>query len=272
MNAIFVANKPSGLSSNQFLSRLKRKYGVKKAGYSGTLDPFASGALIVAFGNFTRLFQFLNKSPKTYEATMWLGASSASLDNKNITNVQKILPFAPSSLDIVRKSLLGEVSFVPPIYSAKNINGERAYNLAKRGVDFELKRQVMHVFEMEILHYCHPFLTFKISLSEGGYVRSYAEIFAKKLGFDATLTSLKRISEGRFVYENERFLEPDKILDLEKNEYFGEISELLDGKKLDILKFKKQEKGKYLLKYDKFMSIIEIEDEVKYCLNKVEIC
>ncbi|KEA45735.1 tRNA pseudouridine synthase B [Campylobacter mucosalis] len=272
MNAIFVANKPIGLSSNQFLSRLKRKYGVKKAGYSGTLDPFASGSLIVAFGSYTRLFQFLKKSPKVYTATMWIGASSDSLDNKNITKVQKILPFAPSSLEIVRQSLLGEIDFIPPRYSAKNINGERAYNLAKRGVNFELKQQKMTVFDMKILHYSHPFLTFEISLSEGGYVRSYAEIFAKKLGFDATLTMLKRESEGKFRFENEKFLNPKDILEIEQNEYFGDVLDIIDGKKLTVLNFKKQEKGIYLLNYDKFISIIEIGDEIKYCLNKVDIC
>ncbi|MBE2983950.1 tRNA pseudouridine(55) synthase TruB [Campylobacter sp. RM9344] len=273
MNAIFVADKPTGLSSNQFLSRLKRKYKVKKAGYSGTLDPFASGALIVAFGSYTRLFRFLNKSPKVYEATMWIGASSKSLDNQNITQVQKILPFAPSSLEIVRQDLLGEVEFIPPKYSAKNINGERAYNLAKKGIEFELKKQTMQVFSCEILHYMHPFLTFRISLSEGGYVRSYAELFAKKLGFDATLTALRRISEGKFKFENEKFLNPTEILDIKGNEYLGDISDLLDGKELNVGKLKFKENGIYLLNYDKFFSIIEVQnDMVNYCLNKVEKC
>lgn len=273
MNAIFVANKPSGISSNQFLSRLKRKYSVKKAGYSGTLDPFASGSLVVAFGNYTRFFQFLHKSPKIYEATMWFGVNSYSLDNQNINKIEKIEPFEMSQIERIRQSLIGQVEFIPPKYSAKNINGERAYSLAKRGVEFELNKQSMQVFECEILHYMHPFLTFRISLSEGGYVRSYAEIFAKKLGVSATLSALRRISEGKFVYENERFLDPIKILDIKENEYFGDMDDLLDGKKLDVLKFKEQKSGIYLLKYDKFISIIKIDDnEVKYCLNKVEIC
>ena len=90
MNAIFVANKPAGMSSNHFLGRLKRKYGVKKAGFSGTLDPFASGCLIVAFGSYTKFFRFLDKSPKVYEATIWLGASSPSMDNENITKISNV--------------------------------------------------------------------------------------------------------------------------------------------------------------------------------------
>ena len=90
MNAIFVANKPSGMSSNHFLGRLKKKYGVKKAGFSGTLDPFASGCLIVAFGSYTKFFRFLDKSPKVYEATIWLGASSPSMDNENISEISNV--------------------------------------------------------------------------------------------------------------------------------------------------------------------------------------
>ncbi|MCR4941737.1 MAG: tRNA pseudouridine(55) synthase TruB [Campylobacter sp.] len=272
MNAIFVANKPAGLSSNQFLSHLKRKYGVKKAGYSGTLDPFASGSLIVAFGDFTRFFRFLDKTPKTYTATMWLGASSDSLDNKNISEVKNILPFHESALQIARENLLGELEFIPPKFSAKNINGTRAYELAKKGIDFELKKQKMTVYDMQILHYCHPFLSFKISLSEGGYVRSYAQLFAKKLGFDATLSALCRLSEGKFRYENEKFLNPLDVLNLEQNRYLGDIGDIMNGKKLNILDFEKQKKGIYLIKYDRFISIIDIDDEVKYCLNKVEIC
>ena len=88
MNRLFVAYKPKGMVSNRFLSRLKRKYGVKKAGFSGILDPFASGCLIVAFGAYTRLFNYLKIEPKVYRATLWLGASSPSFDNQNITQIQ----------------------------------------------------------------------------------------------------------------------------------------------------------------------------------------
>ncbi|MBR8463769.1 tRNA pseudouridine(55) synthase TruB [Campylobacter sp. faydin G-24] len=273
MNAIFVANKPSGLSSNQFLSRLKRKYGEKKAGYSGTLDPFASGCLIVAFGSYTKFFQFLEKSPKIYEATMWLGANSESGDNENISKVTLLKPFANESLEIVRKGLLGIVSYTPPKFSAKNIDGIRAYKLARNGYEFELKTQTMQVFSCDITNYCHPFLSFRISVSEGGYIRSYAKLFAQKLGVDATLSALKRVSEGEFKFENERFLGIDEVLKLPENEYLGDISDIMDGKKIDTTKLKNDKNGIYLLKYDKFITIIKIENKmVSYCLNKVEKC
>jgi len=87
VNRLFVAYKPSGISSNFFLSRLKRKYKNKKAGFTGTLDPFAKGVLIVGFGSHTKLFRFLNKTPKSYRATLWLGAHSDSLDTEMIDSV-----------------------------------------------------------------------------------------------------------------------------------------------------------------------------------------
>ena len=273
MNAIFVTNKPAGVSSNHFLSRLKRKYGEKKAGFSGTLDPFASGCLIVALGSYTRLFRFLNKEPKIYVATLWLGASSPSGDNENIKSVEILPPFSREILEKIRERLTGKISFTPPKFSAKHVNGVRAYELARAGKEFELAEQEMQIFNSEILHYVHPFLTIKISLSEGGYARSYAQIFAQKLGCVATLSALCRLSEGEFKFEGERFLQADEILNLPQIKYLGETSDITDGKKLDAAKLSAREDGVYLLSYDKFFSIIKLENgAVSYCLNKVEKC
>jgi len=90
MNRLFVSYKPAGIGSNLFLSKLKRKYNNKKCGFSGTLDPFAKGVLLIGFGTHTKLFRFLDKSPKTYRATLWLGAKSDSLDTEMIEHVEII--------------------------------------------------------------------------------------------------------------------------------------------------------------------------------------
>ncbi|WP_169973667.1 MULTISPECIES: tRNA pseudouridine(55) synthase TruB [unclassified Campylobacter] len=273
MNALFVANKPIAISSNHFLGRLKRKYSTKKAGFSGTLDPFASGCLIVALGNYTRLFNYISKSPKIYEATMWIGAKSKSGDNENISEIEILNPLDLNTIKLAKKSLLGKISYTPPKFSAKNIDGTRAYKLARAGVEFELKKEEMEVFSCEIMHYFHPFLTFKISVDEGSYIRSYTQILAKKLGVNATLSSLKRLSEGKFKFEKEKFLNPLDFIDLETNEYLGDFKDILFGKKLEYTSFKKREDGIYLIKFDKFFSIIEIKDQtVSYRLNKVELC
>jgi tRNA pseudouridine55 synthase len=139
LNRIFVVNKPIFTSSNHYLSRIKRKYKQKKAGFSGTLDPFASGCLIVAFGQYTKLFQFLKKTPKSYRTTIWLGAQSDSLDIENITSIEQT-----SKLDIEKikenlQDLIGSCTYLPPKYSAKRIDGKRAYDLARNNEEFALK-------------------------------------------------------------------------------------------------------------------------------------
>ena len=110
---------------------VKRKYNTKKVGFSGTLDPFATGCLIVATGQYPKLFQYLKKTPKSYGATLWLGANSESLDTENIDSV-KIIPKV--NKDLIKetlKSLEGELTYYPPKFSAKKINGKRAYDLAR---------------------------------------------------------------------------------------------------------------------------------------------
>lgn len=270
-NRLFVANKPIGISSNQFLGRLKRKYNVKKAGFSGTLDPFASGVLVVAFGAFTRFFQFLNFEPKVYEATIWLGAKSESGDNENIEKIEILKPFEFEILEGIRREILGEITYTPPKFSAKKIDGVRAYKLARNGENFELSEIKMQIFKSEIISYFHPFLKIKISVSKGAYARSYAEIFAKKLGVNATLSALKRVSEGKFIYENEKPLEILKFLNLKENFYLANSQNIELGKKLEVIDFKIKENGKYLVKTANFHAIIEIaENEVKYLLNRIK--
>lgn len=270
MNRLFVANKPINISSNRFLGQLKKKYKVKNAGFSGTLDPFASGCLIIAFGAYTKLFNYINQAPKCYEATIWLGAKSASLDNENIEKISILEPFLLKDLQNFTNQLIGEIEFTPPKYSAKHINGARAYDLARKSIDFELKTQKMQVFSTQILNYSHPFLTISLKLSQGGYARSWVELLAKKLNCDATLSALKRISEGDFFYENEKALNPLDFLKLNENEYLGDESDIALGKKLKIQNFKEQKNGLYLIAFDDFFSIIEIfNGEVKYKLNRI---
>ncbi len=266
-----MAKKPAGISSNHFLSRLKRKYNEKKAGFSGTLDPFASGVLIVAFGGYTRLFSYLKKEPKIYKACIWLGATCDSLDNENITKVENIKPFNDEILMYQINKLQGEISYIPPKFSAKHINGQRAYELARKGVDFELQKAQMKVFSAKLVHYSHPFLVVELALSEGAYARSWAALLARNLNINATLSALERLSEGDFVYENERSLNPLNFLKIPQNHYLGEERDFEIGIKLKKENFKIKENGEYFIKFKEFFSIIELLDnEVKYKLNGVK--
>jgi tRNA pseudouridine55 synthase len=270
-NRLFVVNKPLFISSNNYLRKIKRKYRVKKAGFSGTLDPFAKGCLIVAFGQYTKLFRFLKKTPKTYKATLFLGAYSPTLDVEKIEKVEIPEKFDEKIVIEVVESFKGRQTQIPPKYSAKKINGFRAYDLARAGEEVDIKEIQIEIFDIKVTNYSHPFLSFEASVSEGTYIRSLGYDIAKKLGVKGSLTYLERINEGEFYFDNEKPLNPLEYLDLEKNEYENE-EDLFLGRKLDINKFKIQKKGIYLLEYGNYFAVIEIDDEVKYLLNKVEKC
>ena len=273
-NRLFVAYKPTGMSSNRFLGQLKRKYGVKKAGFSGTLDPFAKGVLIIAFGQYTKLFRFLNKKKKSYRATLWLGASSPTLDIEKVQSVQEVMPFADVSLEIVAKSMQGEIEYLPPKYCAKKVDGKRAYALAREEKEFELNKIKSTIYDFKILHYMHPFLTFEITISEGGYIRSMGDIIAHKFGFDGCLSSLERLSEGEFVYENEKELNPLDFIAMEENEYLGDIEDIRLGRKVYKENFKLKDDGLYKIVQDDEVSVVQITEEqrVQYILNGIKLC
>lgn len=273
MNRLFVAYKPSGISSNQLLGRLKRKYGVKKAGYSGTLDPFAKGVLIIAFGNHGRLFRFLNKTPKRYRATLWLGAYSSTLDIEKIESIDEIKPLHTEQIEAVLSSLVGELTYLPPKYSAKRVDGRRAYELAREGKEVDLRAITSHIYDLSLIHYCHPFVTFEATVSEGSYIRSFGEMIANKLGCNGALTALERLNEGQFIFENEKELDIKSSLSLIKNRYNGTLQTILLGQPLLREDFEIQEEGTYWIDNGDTISILEITPEgVRYILNKVEAC
>lgn len=273
IDRLFVAYKPANIGSNRFLSKIKRRYSVKKAGFSGTLDPFAKGVLIIAFGRHTRLFQFLKKAPKTYRATLWLGAFSETLDIEKVTNIQELLPFQEARIIDELDALIGEITYLPPKYSAKKIDGTRAYDLARTGKEVTLKQITSNVYKTKLIHYTHPFVTFDITISEGGYIRSMAQIICERLGVTGSLSALERLCEGDFVFDNEKALNPLHFLDLNENFYLVDCEDLILGRKVSLENFKIKDEGKYIVKLGKIASILEIKDDkVSYLLNGVNIC
>ncbi len=271
MNRLFVVNKPIFISSNRYMSYVKRKYNTKKVGFSGTLDPFATGCLIVATGQYTKLFQYLKKTPKAYSATLWLGANSNSLDIENIDSIKNIKEFTIDKIYRVLNSLRGELKYYPPKFSAKKIDGKRAYQLAREGKEVDLKEITSTIYDISLVNYNHPFIHFEIIVSEGSYIRSIGAIIANKLEIDGTLSSLKRLYEGKFYFNNEEPLDPLKYLKIPQNIYSGDSEYLELGKKLYIDYFKTKDNGLYWVETKNFFSIIEIEDKtVTYKLNRVE--
>jgi len=250
---------------------VKRKYQTKKVGFSGTLDPFATGCLIVATGQYPKLFQYLKKTPKAYSATLWLGANSQSLDIENVDSIQEVPEFSINAIYQALESLRGELSYYPPKFSAKKVGGRRAYDLAREGKEVALKKITSTIFDIHLVRYNHPFVHFEAVVSEGTYIRSLGAIIADKLGVDATLSSLRRDYEGAFHFEDEKALDPLNYLNIPQNIYRGDEEYMELGKKLSIEQFDTQEEGVYWVELERFFSIIEIIDgEVKYKLNRVE--
>lgn len=270
INKLLVINKPMFISSNNYLNTIKRKYKNKKAGFSGTLDPFAKGCLIVAFGQYAKLFKYLSKAPKTYKAVIWLGVESESLDIERVLNVgiEDKMPFEKVKNEL--EKLKGKIEYTPPKFSAKKINGKKAYDLARQGVEFEMKTSIMNVLDIKLLNYNHPFITFEAQVSEGTYIRSLAQMFLEKIEKVGTLSYLERLNEGKFFYENEKELDPLDFIDIPLNKYFGTKDWMNTGKTISLDYLENKENGQYIVLFEESFSIIEINgDEVKYILNRI---
>ncbi|WP_457743366.1 tRNA pseudouridine(55) synthase TruB [Sulfurimonas sp.] len=272
MNRLIVAYKATGIGSNKFLYSLKRKYQEKKAGFAGTLDPFAKGVLLVGFGSHTKLFRFLNKTPKTYRATLWLGAKSDTLDTEMIENVEMLNALDKLQVEEVINSLEGELEYEPPIFSAKRINGVRAYDLARAGKEVVLNKINSTIYKTKLIHYVHPFVTFEATVSEGTYIRSLGVIIANRLGVkDGSLSMLERLNEGQFFYENEKALDIKKSLNIPQNYYLGDYDNIRYGRVLALKDLKIQKEGTYWIDNGDYISIITLNAvDVKYELGRIE--
>jgi len=271
MNRLFVAYKPPFISSNWFLGRLKKKYGAQKAGFSGTLDPAAKGVLVIAFGKYTRLFRFLAKAPKTYRTTLWLGAVSEGLDIEHVKTVNLVPPLDEEKVKAAVADLTTVTSQIPPKFSAKWIDGKRAYDLARKGHEVELQPMDVTIYETHFVAYRHPYITFEATVSEGTYIRSLAQTLAENLGSYGILSSLERLREGPFVYDHEKALDIRKYIDLPANTYLGDLEAMAQGKKLSPDQFTHSQEGIYKVLQNGTISIMEIaEGKVSYLINQME--
>ena len=273
INRLFVVYKPSNIGSNQYLSKLKWKYNAAKAGFSGTLDPFAKGVLIVAFGKYTSLFRFLNKAPKRYRATLWLGAHSDSLDIELVKQIDDTPELNEEKIKEAVASLEGGLTYYPPIFSAKKIDGRRAYDLAREGKEVKLNTIHSTIHEMKFINYSHPFVTFEATVSEGTYIRSLGAIISQRLGLEGgILSALERLNEGQFFFEDEKALDIKKCLNLPQNNYLKNNETILLGQKLQREDFEVSEDGTYWIDNGESISIFEFNDEgVHYLLNRVSL-
>lgn len=199
----YLVDKPIGPSSNQLLSHLKKYFGVRRAGHSGTLDPLASGLLIVAIGNSTKLLPYVVGSPKVYEFTFDISRTSDSLDLGTPTRevahdpvrIQSLLCDPTQCAELLTR-FIGNISQVPPHYSALIVDGKRSYLTARRSGDTStlesLPSRDITVYSLEYLGSEFPHIHMRASVSEGTYIRALARDIGQALGGSGVVTELRR--------------------------------------------------------------------------------
>lgn len=204
---IAVIDKPLEWTSTDVVRKIKfalhrAGYPKIKVGHAGTLDPLASGILLVCVGRATKLVDSLQAEEKEYLADVMLGGTTPSFDLEHA--VDKTFPTEHITCEAVEaalRALTGERLQTPPLYSAKKVDGVRAYDLARAGEEVELRKALIHIYEIELLEYDLPRLRIRVRCSKGTYIRSLAGEIGEALGSGAHLTSLRRIRSGGFNLE-----------------------------------------------------------------------
>ncbi len=208
MNGFINLYKPSGMSSAYALGIIKKRFRGEKMGHMGTLDPLASGVLPIAFGKSTRLFDFLLEKNKIYKANFTFGYETDTLDRGGkIVKDNGSIPTL-KEVESVLGSLIGNVEQLPPIYSAKNVNGKRSYELARSGVEVKLKPKMVFINDVKLTRQVDSdTFEFIIECKGGTYIRSICRDLAYALNTYATMTALERLESGIFTKENSFTLE-----------------------------------------------------------------
>lgn len=202
-DGIFLVDKPKGWTSHDVVAKvrnnLKSEVGKKiKVGHTGTLDPMATGLLILVVGSYTKRAAEFSKSDKTYEAVVKLGETSTTGDGEGeITPVSDTIPDEKSVREAL-ESFKGEIEQAPPAYSAVKVDGKRAYKLARQGKEVKIEPRKVKIYGITDIKYDYPSLSFTVKVSSGTYIRSLARDIGEKLGVGAHLTALKRTQIGDF--------------------------------------------------------------------------
>ena len=212
-------NKAAGVTSHDAVNFVRKIFQTKKVGHGGTLDPAAFGILPVAVGRATKFIEYLADCDKTYRAEIFFGleTDSGDLDGEIISEQKNFLMPSIEELQNSAKNFVGEIEQTPPKFSAIKINGRKAYDLARKNLDFEMPKRLVKINRFEILQVEKNVVTAEIDCAKGTYIRSLAVDFGKSLNLPAVLKSLQRTRVGNFFIENAVTLEnlknaPEKFL------------------------------------------------------------
>lgn len=219
-DGILLINKEAGLTSRNIDNKIGHFYGTKKVGHLGTLDPFATGLLVIGINKGTKFLQYLDDSRKTYIAELKLGSKTSTGDlDGEIIEEKEVPSLSEKQILDIFETFLGDSEQIPPMHSAIKIDGEPLYKKAHKGIEIERKPRKIHVFGLDLVSYKDGTLTFTADVSRGTYIRVLGEDIAKKLGTIGHLVSLKRTILGPFKVEDAisiNDLKEDSIIDPSK--------------------------------------------------------
>ncbi|MBX7171556.1 MAG: tRNA pseudouridine(55) synthase TruB [Pyrinomonadaceae bacterium] len=202
-DGILIIDKPTDWTSHDVVGKLRRILKTKRIGHTGTLDPFATGVLVMLVGQATRLAQFLDKDVKEYEAVVRLGfeTDTGDLTGSPKSQVSSLKSITPESLKDALAAFRGEILQTPPMYSAKKVDGKKLYELARKGVEIERKPVAVTIYELEIKDQrpkTKDQIEIRVLCTAGTYIRTLAQDIGRKIGTGAHLTALRRTRAGKF--------------------------------------------------------------------------
>lgn len=199
LDGAILIDKPSGPTSHDVVDAIRRKFGIKKVGHCGTLDPNATGLLIIVLGRGTKLSEKLMSDDKVYEGDIKFGEATDSYDTDG--EITATLPVPPLTLDQLNeeaRAFLGDQQQVPPMVSAVKIQGVPLYKLARKGQEVERQPRFVHIYSFKFSSYEEPVARFRLACTKGTYVRTVAHELGQKLGCGAHLLTLRRLVSGKF--------------------------------------------------------------------------
>lgn len=241
MDGFLCVNKPRGPSSFQIIDQLRRILHIKKIGHAGTLDPQASGLLLIAVGKATRLLQYIPAEPKTYQFGIQFGSQTDTLDSEGKTVLSGGIIPDQVSLGSILKKYCGKIMQVPPAYSAIRINGQRAYKMARCGIEPVLHPREIEIYSIELLKYDQMLgeAQIQVTCSGGTYVRSLARDISADLGTYGFASFVHRVGIGVFTIDNA--VSADQLDDAErsiiplKNIFTKNVLHITEEQKIDVL-------------------------------------
>ncbi len=225
VDGVLIVDKPSGLTSNAVLQRVKTIYFAQKAGHTGSLDPLATGILPICFGEATKFSAYLLNADKAYRFTLKLGRVTSTGDAEGEVLQSNPVKVSEKQAKKVVKQFVGTIEQIPPMYSALKINGQTLYKLARQGVEVERKKRQITIYQLDFIRLEDDLLTLEVHCSKGTYVRTLAEDIGAKLGCGASVEALRRIYAEPFSRDD--LVTMDELEALYQSQDFVRLNALL---------------------------------------------